>query len=270
VVSLASPRVLATIHLSCGSAGSCWLSSPWTLPPRCCRGRSNWPTDRSRLTLGFVAGAAKTWRRRSRRTRTTIRPLCPRGPPLRPGGSTALLRPHHASSERRSNCTAPAHRRSTTTDRGPFSAVLATQRTGVCLRPSIGGQRLGESRGLATCSSPVVGWRGQAGSSTRRSQGARSAPSQTLENHGRKKVLTMSWVCPNCARDISSDDTLVFEQARPAHFDCKRPRALSPEERILLFAYCREHGGRGKGPIQSRITQCVGSRGRRPRKPRVR
>jgi hypothetical protein len=51
----------------------------------------------------------------------------------------------------------------------------------------------------------------------------------------------MSWVCPNCARDISSDDTLVFEQARPAHFDCKRPRALSLEERILLFAYCREH-----------------------------
>jgi hypothetical protein len=51
----------------------------------------------------------------------------------------------------------------------------------------------------------------------------------------------MPGVCLNCARVIWSDDTLVIEQGRPAHLDCERPRALSPEERILLFAYCREH-----------------------------
>jgi len=55
------------------------------------------------------------------------------------------------------------------------------------------------------------------------------------------RVLMMPWVCPSCASALLSDETLVFEQGRPAHLDCKRPRALSPEERILLFAYCREH-----------------------------
>jgi hypothetical protein len=71
--------------------------------------------------------------------------------------------------------------------------------------------------------------------------GASCGRSSTLEDHSGMKVLMVPWVCPNCARAILSDDTLVFEQDRPAHLDCKRPRALSPEERILLFAYCREH-----------------------------
>lgn len=48
-------------------------------------------------------------------------------------------------------------------------------------------------------------------------------------------------ICPNCTRAILPDHTLVFEQGPPTHLDCKQPRALSPEERILPFAYCREH-----------------------------
>src|SRR5262249_32864142 len=64
---------------------------------------------------------------------------------------------------------------------------------------------------------------------------------QTLEDHSRMRVLMMPWVCPSCASAFLSDETLVFKQGRPAHLDCQRPRALSPEERILLFAYCREH-----------------------------
>jgi hypothetical protein len=48
-------------------------------------------------------------------------------------------------------------------------------------------------------------------------------------------------ICPNCTRAILPDHTLVFEQGPPTHLDCKQPRALSPEERILPVAYCREH-----------------------------
>jgi hypothetical protein len=48
-------------------------------------------------------------------------------------------------------------------------------------------------------------------------------------------------ICSNCTRAILPDHTLVFEQGPPTHLDCEQPRALSPEERILLFAYCREH-----------------------------
>jgi hypothetical protein len=49
------------------------------------------------------------------------------------------------------------------------------------------------------------------------------------------------WVCPSCARTLSPNDTVVVKQGRPAHLDCQRLQVLSPEERLLLFAYCLEH-----------------------------
>jgi hypothetical protein len=49
------------------------------------------------------------------------------------------------------------------------------------------------------------------------------------------------WVCATCARALSPDDTIVFAHGLPDHLDCRRPRALSAEERTLLFVYCRDH-----------------------------
>jgi hypothetical protein len=47
--------------------------------------------------------------------------------------------------------------------------------------------------------------------------------------------------CPNCSRRISPDDTIVFNRRLLGHFDCRRPRVLSAEERTLLLIYCRDH-----------------------------
>jgi hypothetical protein len=47
--------------------------------------------------------------------------------------------------------------------------------------------------------------------------------------------------CPQCSRTISPDDTIVFHRRLLGHFDCRRPRVLSAEERTLLFMYCRDH-----------------------------
>jgi hypothetical protein len=47
--------------------------------------------------------------------------------------------------------------------------------------------------------------------------------------------------CPLCARPIADDDTIVFGRHHLSHLDCRRPRALSPDERALLFFYCRDH-----------------------------
>ena len=47
--------------------------------------------------------------------------------------------------------------------------------------------------------------------------------------------------CPLCARPIADDDTIVFGRYHLSHLDCRRPRTLSPEERALLFVYCRDH-----------------------------
>jgi hypothetical protein len=40
---------------------------------------------------------------------------------------------------------------------------------------------------------------------------------------------------------ISPEDTIVFGRGRLGHFDCRRPRVLSAEERTLAFLYCRDH-----------------------------
>jgi hypothetical protein len=47
--------------------------------------------------------------------------------------------------------------------------------------------------------------------------------------------------CPECARTISPEDTIVFRFGILGHLDCRRPRVLSAEERTLLFVYCRDH-----------------------------
>jgi len=47
--------------------------------------------------------------------------------------------------------------------------------------------------------------------------------------------------CPRCAQAISLDETVEFDGARVVHFDCRRPRSLSREERVLLSRYCTDH-----------------------------
>ena len=46
------------------------------------------------------------------------------------------------------------------------------------------------------------------------------------------------WICPGCSRTIAPEDTFVVSDDHLAHLDCKRPQALSAEERALLFRYC--------------------------------
>jgi hypothetical protein len=49
------------------------------------------------------------------------------------------------------------------------------------------------------------------------------------------------WICPQCSKAISPDDTFILDSSRLSHLDCKRPRVLSPEERVALFRFCWEH-----------------------------
>jgi hypothetical protein len=47
--------------------------------------------------------------------------------------------------------------------------------------------------------------------------------------------------CPLCSRSISIEDTVVFGHGHLSHLDCRYPRALNPEERAILYLYCRDH-----------------------------
>ena len=47
--------------------------------------------------------------------------------------------------------------------------------------------------------------------------------------------------CPQCSQVISVGDTIVSAGGRLAHWNCQRPRALSADERALLFSYCLNH-----------------------------
>jgi len=58
--------------------------------------------------------------------------------------------------------------------------------------------------------------------------------------------------CPQCSLTISPEDTIVFGFGLLGHLDCRRPRVLSDEERILLVIYCRDH----------QVAECVGCTGR--------
>src|SRR5262245_56174106 len=47
--------------------------------------------------------------------------------------------------------------------------------------------------------------------------------------------------CPRCLKAISFEDTIQIRRGVMTHVDCLRPRDLSPEERAILFWYCRDH-----------------------------
>jgi hypothetical protein len=49
------------------------------------------------------------------------------------------------------------------------------------------------------------------------------------------------WICPNCSKAISPDDTFGLDSGRLSHLDCQRPRVLSLEERVVLFRFCSAH-----------------------------
>jgi hypothetical protein len=49
------------------------------------------------------------------------------------------------------------------------------------------------------------------------------------------------WICPNCSKAISPDETFIVDSGRLSHLVCKRPRVLSPEERVVLLRFCSEH-----------------------------
>ena len=47
--------------------------------------------------------------------------------------------------------------------------------------------------------------------------------------------------CPRCLLVLSFEDTVRIRQGVVTHVDCRRPRDLSPEERLILFRYCWDH-----------------------------
>jgi hypothetical protein len=49
------------------------------------------------------------------------------------------------------------------------------------------------------------------------------------------------WICTECSKAILPEDTFILHSDWLSHLDCQRPCALSPEERVVLFHYCRDH-----------------------------
>ena len=47
--------------------------------------------------------------------------------------------------------------------------------------------------------------------------------------------------CTRCLRVISPEETIQFTGRGMFHVNCRIPRDLSPEERALLFRFCRDH-----------------------------
>ena len=56
--------------------------------------------------------------------------------------------------------------------------------------------------------------------------------------------------CARCQQWIFSDETIAVEGRDIFHMDCRRPHALTHEERVLLFRYCWDH------PV-ARCEQCA-------------
>ncbi len=46
--------------------------------------------------------------------------------------------------------------------------------------------------------------------------------------------------CHACGQVISTDDAISFsvDSRQLTHFDCRRPRTLTPAERLLIATYC--------------------------------
>ena len=47
--------------------------------------------------------------------------------------------------------------------------------------------------------------------------------------------------CAKCSRQIALSDVIESSNGQLAHLDCARAKALTPEERALLFVYCFGH-----------------------------
>jgi hypothetical protein len=48
--------------------------------------------------------------------------------------------------------------------------------------------------------------------------------------------------CPRCEQSISMNDTIMFKGNQILHLYCRRPAQLTPEERVILFRFCWDHG----------------------------
>ena len=53
--------------------------------------------------------------------------------------------------------------------------------------------------------------------------------------------MTPEPTCFRCWQVLSPEDTIDRDGRGVVHLDCRRPRRLSLEERVLLYEYCREH-----------------------------
>jgi len=47
--------------------------------------------------------------------------------------------------------------------------------------------------------------------------------------------------CPRCRKPFSPNETIESDGYAMVHVDCGRPRCLSPEEYVFLYAYCWDH-----------------------------
>jgi len=47
--------------------------------------------------------------------------------------------------------------------------------------------------------------------------------------------------CPRCLQAVAPDDTVAVEGSQVTHLDCRQPRDLIRQERVLLFVYCWGH-----------------------------
>jgi hypothetical protein len=47
--------------------------------------------------------------------------------------------------------------------------------------------------------------------------------------------------CTKCSQPIALTDIIESKNGHLSHVDCKRPHALTPEERALVFLYCSGH-----------------------------
>jgi hypothetical protein len=47
--------------------------------------------------------------------------------------------------------------------------------------------------------------------------------------------------CSRCQQWIFSNETIAVEHGQVFHADCRRPQALTYEERVLLYRYCWKH-----------------------------
>jgi hypothetical protein len=47
--------------------------------------------------------------------------------------------------------------------------------------------------------------------------------------------------CMKCSQPIALTDVIEPNNGHLSHVDCKRPQALTPEERALVFVYCSGH-----------------------------